>query len=192
MLKKLYDWTLSLSSGKYAPWALFGVSFAESSFFPIPPDPILIPMILANPRRVWWYAALCTIASVLGGFLGYAIGAFFFETVGQWLIHAYGMADKLDHFNTMYNQYGFWIILLKGLTPIPYKLVTIASGFAHYDLFWFTVASMGARGMRFFAVALLLRIYGDKIKDSIERNLGLSFFILLFFMVIGFVIVKYV
>ena len=130
MFKRLYEWTLRLAEKPRATWALGTISFAESSFFPIPPDVILVPMSLARPDKAWFYAGLCTVTSVLGGLVGYAIGALLYDSLGAWIINAYGYGDKVDEFRAMYAQWGAWIILLKGLTPIPYKLVTITSGFA--------------------------------------------------------------
>ena len=134
MLRRLYDWTMNLAASRHSVLALAGVAFAESSFFPIPPDVILVPMILANPARARYYAFICTIGSVAGGVLGYAIGALLFDTIGHWLISAYGYGERMDEFRAAYSAWGAWIILLKGLTPIPYKIVTIASGFAGYDI----------------------------------------------------------
>src|SRR5690606_32673772 len=139
MLRRLYRWVLSLAARPSAPKALVAISFAESSFFPIPPDVMLIPMCLARPKHAFWYGTICTIASVLGGLLGYAIGYLLYDTIGQFLIQLYGYGEQAEEFRTAYAEWGHWIILIKGLTPIPYKIVTITSGFAAYDLFWFTV-----------------------------------------------------
>ncbi|MEY9729575.1 membrane protein YqaA with SNARE-associated domain [Bradyrhizobium yuanmingense] len=164
------------------------VSFAESSFFPVPPDVMLIPMSLARPQRAWFYAAICTVTSVLGGVVGYAIGALLFDSVGQWLIQVYGLADKVDAFRASYAEWGAVIILLKGLTPIPYKLVTITSGFAGYNILLFVLCSIVARGGRFFVVAILLNRYGDWIRVRIERHLGLWVALGAIVLVLGFVI----
>ena len=137
MLKRIYDWCIDAAHKPYALWIMGAVSFAESSFFPIPPDVMLIPMSLARPQRAWLYATICTITSVLGGIVGYAIGALLFDSVGQWLIHVYGLGGKVDAFRASYAEWGAVIILLKGLTPIPYKLVTITSGFAGYNIVLF-------------------------------------------------------
>ncbi|MCC6949597.1 MAG: DedA family protein [Bradyrhizobiaceae bacterium] len=171
MLRRLYRWVLSLAERPSAPKALVAISFAESSFFPIPPDAMLIPMCLARPDRAFWYATLCTIASVLGGLLGYAIGYLLYDTVGQFLIQLYGYSEQAEEFRTAYAEWGHWIILIKGLTPIPYKIVTITSGFAAYDLFWFTVLSVITRGARFFIVATLLHFFGEPAREFIERRL---------------------
>ena len=171
MFKKLYDWTLSLAESPRATWALGAIAFAESSFFPLPPDLILVPMSLARPKRAWFYAGLCTIASVAGGVLGYIIGSALYESVGKWVIHFYGYDEKALVLRACYDKYGWLIILLKGLTPIPYKLVTITSGFAGYNIWLFILCSMIARGGRFFVLAVLLNRYGDFIRAELEKRL---------------------
>jgi membrane protein YqaA with SNARE-associated domain len=191
MLKGLYDGVIRLSKGKHALPALAAVSFAESSFFPVPPDVILVPMALANPEKARLYALVCTIASVLGGILGYAIGALLYDTVGHWLISAYGYGQGVEAFREAYAKWGAWIILIKGLTPIPYKIVTIASGFAGYNLFAFIVLSTITRGLRFFIEAELLRIYGEPIRGFIEERLTLVTTGFLAAIVGGFIIAKY-
>ncbi|HEY9211400.1 MAG TPA: YqaA family protein [Ancylobacter sp.] len=173
MLRRLYQWVIELSERPSASWALAGVSFAESSFFPVPPDVMLVPMCVARPDRAWWYAFVCTIASVVGGLFGYAIGALLYDTVGLFLIQLYGYGQKVDAFQQAYTQYGHWIILIKGLTPIPFKVVTITSGFAHYSLFWFVVLCVITRGARFFLVAALLYWIGPAARTFIEERLGL-------------------
>ncbi|WP_080654868.1 MULTISPECIES: YqaA family protein [Bradyrhizobium] len=188
MLKRIYDWCIDAAHKPYALWIMGIVSFAESSFFPVPPDVMLIPMSLARPQRAWLYAAVCTVTSVLGGIVGYAIGALLFDSVGQWLIQVYGLADKVDAFRASYAEWGAVIILLKGLTPIPYKLVTITSGFAGYNIILFILCSIVARGGRFFVVAILLNRYGDWIRVRIERHLGLWVALGAIVLVLGFVI----
>src|ERR1043166_6079647 len=145
MLRRLYDWCIDAAGKPHAAWLMGAVSFAESSVFPIPPDTMLIPMSLARPDKAWYFATLCTVTSVAGGLLGYFIGAVLYDSIGQWLLHIYGLGNKVDGFREAYNQYGAWIILLKGVTPIPYKLVTIVSGFARFNLFLFVVCSIVAR-----------------------------------------------
>jgi len=172
MLKRIYDWCIDAAHKPYALWIMGAVAFAESSFFPVPPDVMLIPMSLARPQRAWVYAAICTATSVLGGLLGYAIGALLFDSVGHWLIQVYGLGDKVDAFRASYAEWGAVIILLKGLTPIPYKLVTITSGFAGYNIWLFILCSVVARGGRFFMVAVLLNRYGDFIRKELEKRLG--------------------
>ncbi|WP_375158562.1 YqaA family protein [Bradyrhizobium sp. RDT46] len=188
MLKRIYDWCIDAAHKPYALWIMGAVSFAESSFFPVPPDVMLIPMSLARPQRAWLYAAICTVTSVLGGVVGYAIGALLFDSVGQWLIQVYGLADKVDAFRASYAEWGAVIILLKGLTPIPYKLVTITSGFAGYNILLFILCSIVARGGRFFVVAILLNRYGDWIRVRIERHLGLWVALGAIVLVLGFVV----
>jgi membrane protein YqaA with SNARE-associated domain len=173
MLNRLYARTLALASSPRALWWLAIVAFAESSFFPIPPDALLIPMALARPDKAWRFALVCTIASVIGGALGYFIGYAVFDQLARPLIAFYGYGAKFDAFQTMYAQYGLWIILIKGLTPIPYKIVTIASGAAHFDFAVFMAASVATRGARFFLVATLLHFFGDSVRDFIERRLTL-------------------
>jgi membrane protein YqaA with SNARE-associated domain len=173
MLRRIYDWCIDAAHKPYAMWILGAVAFAESSFFPVPPDVMLIPMSLARPQRAWLYASVCTAASVLGGLLGYAIGALLYDSLGHWLIQFYGLGGKVESFRAGYAEYGAWIILLKGLTPIPYKLVTITSGFANYNIWLFVGLSVIARGGRFFMVAILLNRYGEWIRARIEKRLGL-------------------
>jgi membrane protein YqaA with SNARE-associated domain len=187
MLKRIYDWCIDAAHKPYALWILGAVAFAESSFFPVPPDVMLIPMSLARPQRAWLYAMVCTATSVLGGLLGYAIGALLFDSVGHWLIQVYGLGDKVDAFRASYAEWGAVIILLKGLTPIPYKLVTITSGFAGYNLVLFILCSIVARGGRFFIVAILLNRYGDWIRVRMEKHLGLVVAIGAAVLVLGFV-----
>ncbi len=188
MLKRIYNWCIDAADKPYALWILFAVSFAESSFFPIPPDVMLAPMSLARPKRAWLYAGVCTIASVLGGVLGYAIGALLYNSVGQWLINVYGLSGKVETFRQSYAEWGSLIILLKGLTPIPYKLVTITSGFAGYNISLFVLFSLITRGARFFIAAALFNRYGDWIRERIERHLTLWVTVFAAVLVGGFVI----
>ena len=191
MLKRIYDWCIDAAHKPYALWIMGIVSFAESSFFPVPPDVMLIPMSLARPQRAWLYATVCTATSVLGGILGYAIGAWLYDTLGQWLISAYGYGDNFEAFREAYAKWGAWIILIKGLTPIPFKIVTIASGFAGYNFFMFVVLSFITRGARFFLEAELLRIYGEPIRGFIEKRLTLVTTGFVAAVVGGFLIAKY-
>jgi membrane protein YqaA with SNARE-associated domain len=186
MLKRIYDWCVRAADKPYALWVLAAVAFAESSFFPIPPDVMLAPMSLAQPKRAWLFAAVCTAASVIGGLLGYAIGALLYDSVGHWLISLYGLGGKVEAFRASYAQWGAVIILLKGLTPIPYKLVTITSGFAGYNIGLFVLFSIITRGGRFFIAALILNRYGDWIRVRIEQHLGLFVLILIVALVLGF------
>ena len=184
MFKKLYQWTLSLAESPRATWALGIIAFAESSFFPLPPDLILVPMSLAKPKKAWFYAGLCTIASVAGGVLGYLIGSVLYESVGKWVIHFYGYDEKALVLRACYDKYGWLIILLKGLTPIPYKLVTIVSGFAGYSIFLFIALSLLTRGARFYILAGILNRFGEPIKRLLDRHFA-PFMILILVMIVG-------
>ncbi|SOR32167.1 putative membrane protein, putative DedA family protein [Methylorubrum extorquens] len=190
MIRRLYEWILALAAKPSAPWALGAVAFAESSFFPVPPDAMMVPMAVSRPDRVWLYATIATVASVLGGLLGYAIGALLFDSVGVWLFNLYGLADKAETFQASYATYGHWVILLKGLTPIPYKLVTITSGFAHYSLFWFMLLSVITRGARFFLLAWLLGRYGIGIRAVLDRHLNVVAGLFAAVVILGFVAFK--
>lgn len=188
MLKKMYDWIMREAASKRAKQSLFAVAFAESSFFPIPPDVMLIPMVLAQPKDWLKLVGIATVGSVIGGVFGYAIGYFLLDTVGQWIIHLYHMDTKLADFQQAFAEHGVMIILLKGLTPIPYKLVTIASGIAHFPLLPFILASIVTRAGRFALVAGLLRLFGDKAKPFIEKHLSWILLAVLVLVIIGFVI----
>ena len=190
-VRKIYDKMLELSEGKGAMMALFAVAFAESSFFPIPPDIMLIPMILATPSKAWRIAGLATLASVLGGYFGYAIGVFFFDLIAEPLLSFYGYLEKFQTFENYYHEYGAWIVFGAGLTPFPYKIITIASGAVHLDLLVFSVSSVLARGGRFFVVAWLLKKYGAPMKIFIEKNLGWLSVLFLILLIGGFAILKY-
>ena len=189
MLRRLCDWCIDTAGKPHAAWVLGAMSFAESSFFPVPPDVMLIPMSLARPERAWFFATICTLTSVAGGLLGYFIGAVLYDTVGLWLIHLYGYGDKVETFRAGYTQYGALIILLKGLTPIPYKLVTISSGFAGFNLPLFVILSLITRGARFFVEAFLLNRYGARARYIIEKRLGLWTGLAAVGVVIGFIVV---
>ena len=188
MLQSYYDRFTALSRSKNAPYVLAAVSFAESSFFPIPPDVMLIPMALAEPKRAWTYAGICTVASVLGGLLGYAIGALLYDSLGVWLLHFYGYTSKFEQFRVWYQQYGAAVILIKGLLPIPYKLVTIASGVAGYNLFWFVVMSFITRGARFYAEAGIFNRWGGTLGPLIRDNVTAVVLGSIAFIVFGFYI----
>jgi membrane protein YqaA with SNARE-associated domain len=185
MLRRLYDWCVAAADKPHALWTLTGVAFAESSFFPLPPDIMLIPMSLARPDRAYLFAAWCTAASVAGGVVGYGIGALLYDSVGAWLIHLYGYGEKVEAFRAAYAQWGAWIILLKGLTPIPYKIVTITSGFAGYNFALFVGLSVITRGARFFLLAALLNRFGEPARHIIEKRLGLWTLLLAVVLVIG-------
>jgi len=191
MLRGLYNWTMGLAGHRYALWALAIVSFAESSIFPIPPDILMIPMILARPNRAILIASVCLIASVLGGIAGYAIGALFYDQIGAPILAALGKADAMAEFNTRFNDLGFWPVLIAGLTPFPYKVITIMSGWTGLPLGTFIVTSIIARGIRFFVIAALLRQFGAPLRDFIERRLGLMFTVFIIILLGGFYAVRF-
>jgi membrane protein YqaA with SNARE-associated domain len=172
MLRKIYDWCIAEAGSPHATWIMGFVSFIESSFFPVPPDAMLIPMSLARPDKAYFYATVCTITSVAGGVLGWLIGYYLYESVGQWLMALYGYGDKVEAFREAYREWGAWIIVLKGVTPIPYKIVTVASGISAYPIIPFILLSFIARGTRFYLVAFLLNRYGPRARVIIEERLG--------------------
>ncbi|KNG92806.1 YqaA family protein [Pseudaestuariivita atlantica] len=190
MIRRLYDWTLRLAEHPRALWALFFVSFIEASVFPIPPDVLMIPMILAASRRAWLVAATALVGSVLGGLLGYAIGAFAFDSVGAPLLEAMGKSASMEAFNDRFNGVGFWAVLVAGLTPFPFKVITIMSGWTGMPLATFIVTSIIARALRFFIVAALLWKFGAPIRDFIERRLGWAFAAFLVVLIAGFAAVR--
>lgn len=189
MFRGLYDWTLRLANHRHAIRSMAAVSFAESSFFPIPPDVMLVPMILARRDQAWLIATVCTITSVAGGIFGYAIGYFLYDSVGQWLINVYGLQEGALEFRSWYAEWGAAIILVKGLTPIPFKLVTIASGLAAFNFPLFVVTALVTRGARFFIIAALLKRYGAPIQEFIERRLNLVGMAFLLALAGGFAVV---
>jgi membrane protein YqaA with SNARE-associated domain len=191
VIYRLYSRTLAVAAHRHAMAALALIAFAESSFLPLPPDILLVPMTLAQPRRAWLIAAVCTIASVAGGYVGYAIGYFLFDTIGLRVLEFYHMMDKYEAFKTAFAEWGAWIIVIKGLTPIPYKLVTIASGAAQFDLATFTLASLVSRSLRFFLLAALLWRFGEPIRNFIERRLMLVTSMIAAVLVGGFVVLRY-
>lgn len=192
MIRRLYDWTLGLAAHRHAPIALFAIAFIESSVFPIPPDILLIPMILAAREKAWRYALLCMIGSVLGGIAGYAIGHFLFESVGRPVLQLYGYGAKFEQFRDYYNHWGAWAVFIAGVTPFPYKVITILSGVTALNPLVFIVASVLARGLRFFVIAALIWKFGPPIRDFIERRLGLVFTIFVVGLIGGFFVVKLV
>ncbi len=190
-MRKIYDWMMRHASGPRAPYALGAVSFAESSVFPIPPDIMLIPMVLADRAKAWRHAALATITSVLGGMLGYAIGYYLFQTLGEPILKFYGYAGRVDQVLAWFRDNGVLILIAKGMTPIPYKLLTITAGAAKMDLLSFTLASIVARAMRFFLVAGLLYFFGEPIRTFIEKRLTLVTTVFVVALIGGFIAVKY-
>lgn len=192
MLRALYDWTMNLAASRHAAKALGFVSFIESSVFPIPPDALLIPMVLSERARAWWYAFVCTAASVLGALLGYAIGALLFEAVAEPILNIYGYDEKFRTFAGKYNEWGAWAVLIAGLTPFPFKVITIASGATKLSIPVFVLASIVARGIRFYVVAGLVYYFGPPVRDFVEKRLGLVFTVSLALLIGGFVLIKYV
>jgi membrane protein YqaA with SNARE-associated domain len=191
VLRRVYDWTMDFAANRNAMWALFVVAFIESSFFPLPPDILLIPMVLAAREKAWKIAGISTLGSVLGGMAGYGIGFFLYESVGLPLLELYGKVETFKEFQGLYNEWGAWVVGMGGLTPFPYKVITIASGVTHLDLMTFVIASVLSRGARFYLESLLLWYFGEPIRDFVERYLGWLVgggFVLLFG---GFVAVKY-
>ncbi len=191
MLRGLYNWTMGLAGHRHALWALAIVSFAESSIFPIPPDILMIPMILARPNRAFLIASVCLIASVFGGIAGYAIGALSYDQIGAPILAALGKTDAMAEFNTRFNDLGFWPVLIAGLTPFPYKVITIMSGWTGLPLGTFIATSIIARGIRFFVIAALLRQFGAPLRDFIERRLGLMFTLFIVILLGGFYAVRF-
>ncbi|WP_068084011.1 YqaA family protein [Polycladidibacter stylochi] len=190
MLRRLYDWTLSLAEGRKAPYALGTVAFAESSFFPIPPDILLIPMVIAKRNSAWWFAFIATLTSVLGGMLGYYIGAALFSQVAEPLLQFYGYSEKYQQFRSIFDDYGWWFVFFAGLTPFPYKVITISSGAFGLSLPVFIFASLVSRALRFFVVAGLLYFFGPAMRDFIEKRLGLVFTVFMVCLLGGFALLK--
>ncbi len=191
LVRYIYDKTINLSGSKNALGWLFVISFVESSFFPIPPDIMLIPMVLATPKKAWRIAGVCTLASVIGAYLGYVIGFYFFELIAEPLLNFYGYLDKFNEFKHLYEAWGAWIVFGAGITPFPYKIITIASGVVHLNLVVFTIASIIARGIRFFLIAWLLKTYGEKMRHFIEKNLDWLSILFLILLLGGFLLIKF-
>lgn len=191
MLRRLYDWAMGMAASRQAPYALAGVSFAESSFFPLPPDVMLIPMVVADRKSAWWNAMLCTIFSVLGGVFGYLIGMYLFEPLARPIIEFYHYESAFERLQEWFEVYGLLIVFVAGFTPVPYKVFTIASGFAGLALPVFILGSVISRGARFFLVAALLYFFGPSIRDFIEKRLGLMTVIFTVLLVGGFVAIRF-
>lgn len=189
MLRGLYNWTISLAQSPHALWALAVVAFIESSFFPIPPDVLMIPMIIARPSRAFVIAGVALVASVLGGLFGYYIGAALMETIGQPILDAYGKGDSFEEMRAVFNEYGAWAVVIAGVTFLPFKVITIASGMTGLSLPVFIASSIFARALRFFLVAALLWKFGEPIRDFIEKRLGLMFILFCVFLIGGFALV---
>ncbi len=192
MLKPLYNRILKLSARKDAVWWMSAVSFAESSFFPLPPDIMLVPMCLAEPKKLWRYTNICALASLIGGLFGYAVGFYLFESVGRLIIDVYNAQESFQRFQDMFAEFGPWFLILKGITPIPYKLLTITAGFAHLDLTVFILCSIVARFSRFYMIAILLHFYGPQVRDIIEKRLMLVTTVLLVIIIGGLLSFKFV
>lgn len=191
ILRALYDWTMRLAATRHATAALAFVSLIESSVFPIPPDVLLIPMVLANRAKALWYASVATVSSVAGGLIGYGIGALLFEAIAKPILNLYGYLEQFDRFADYYNSWGAWAVLVAGITPFPFKVITIASGATHLSLTVFIVASVVARAIRFFLVAGLLYWFGPPIRTFIEARLGLMFTLFMVLLIGGFVVARY-
>jgi membrane protein YqaA with SNARE-associated domain len=191
MMRRFYDWMMRMAAHPKAPHALFGIAFVESSIFPIPPDVMLVPMILAQRGKAWWYATICTVGSVIGGLAGYAIGYFFFEYIGEPILTFYGYGAKFHDTANLFNAWGVWILIAKGWTPFPYKVLTIAAGAFKMSIGPFILASIVARAMRFYLVAGLLYWFGEPIREFVERRLGLVTTVFVIALVGGFVAIRY-
>lgn len=191
MIRALYDWVLRLAAHRRANTALASISFAESSFFPIPPDVLLIPMVLAKRHKWIFLASLCTVASVAGAFLGYYIGAVLFETIGEPILAFYGKADSFAQVSEWYNSWGGWGVLFAAITPFPYKVLTIFSGATGLNLVTFLIVSVIGRSFRFFLVSFLLYKFGPPVQAFIEKRLGLMFTLGMVLLIGGFVMVRY-
>lgn len=192
MLRKLYDWVFRLAEHRRATWALAGISFAESSVFPIPPDTLLIPMVLAKRHKWIYYATICLAASILGAFLGYFLGAVLYDSIGKPILEFYGKEDAFEKIKDWNDKWGGWGILLAAVTPFPYKVITIFSGFTHLSLIQFTIVSVIGRGLRFFLVAGLIYKVGEPIREFVEKRLALMFTLATLLLVGGFVLVKFI
>ncbi|MBF0421974.1 MAG: DedA family protein [Magnetococcales bacterium] len=192
MLQKLYSWAMAKAEHRHAEAWMATISFVESSVFPVPPDILLIPMALASPEKWFRLAMVCTISSVVGGYLGYAIGFFFMDTLGMAILDLFRLTDTFHALKPMVDQYGVWVIIVKGATPIPYKLITIAAGAFHFDLMKFTLASLIARGVRFFLLTFLLWKFGPGIRDFIEKRLMWVMLGTVAVMILGVVMLKFI
>lgn len=192
MLKRAYDWVVSYASHPNAVWVLFAVTFVESSISPIPPLPLLIPMCIARPNRAWFYALICSAGAVTGGYFGYAIGSLLYDTLGQWIIGIYGLKDKANELVEKSQDVWFWVLLTKGLTPIPFKIVTIMSGFLHFDIIKFTIGMVISRVTFFMMIAVALYYYGENIRLFIEKHLPMATLGLFAIIIGGFFILPFI
>ena len=192
IIRRLYHWLLDLAKKPYAIPIAALISFIESSFFPIPPDVIMIPMIIANPKRAWLIALIITVSSVMGGLFGYWIGSGLYDTLGHKIVAFYGAMEHFEEFQIFYEEYGAWAVFTAGITPFPYKIITITSGILHLDLYTFIFASLAARGIRFFAIAALLWYFGDRIKIFIDKYLGIISILIVLIAISGFILLKFI
>ncbi len=193
LLRKLYDWTLEKSKDPKAPWFLAVISFSESSFFPIPPDIILIPMVVAKRAKAWFFAFICTISSVLGGVAGYLIGYFFYLTIGEFIIELYSYQSEYSDFQSKYEgEIWLWFVFFAGLTPFPFKIITIASGALKINMISFIAIALVSRGLRFYLVATLLKFFGNYIKEYIDKYFNLFTFVFFILLIGGFIFIKYI
>ena len=192
IFRKLYDWTLDQSSKKYATWFLAFISFIESSFFPIPPDIILIPIIIAKRTKAFMLAFICTVSSVIGGLFGYLIGFALFNSIGIVLVNFYNMQKYISDLTEYYNNYGVWFVLIAGFTPLPFKVITIASGLFQLNLVVFLVCSLISRGCRFYLIATLLYFFGESIKNFIDRYFNILTVLFFILLISGIFILKYI
>ena len=192
LLRKVYDWTLEKSKHPKAAWFLSIISFAESSFFPIPPDIILIPMIISNRIKAWYYAFICTLSSVFGGIFGYLIGSFFYSTIGTIIVSYYSLEDQFGSFENYYNEFGILVVLGASFTPFPYKFITIASGVFGLNIYLFIFVSLIGRGLRFFIIALLLNMFGKIIREYIDKYFNLLALIFFVLLILSFLFIKFI
>lgn len=192
MLRRLYEWTMRLAEHPRSEWALAGVSFSESSFFPIPPDVLLAPMIMANRKKTWRYCIICTVSSAIGGVFGYLIGLLLMDTIGQWIINLYGLQESFEIAREKFNELGWLMVLLGGgFTPLPYKVITILSGITQLNFLVFLLVGTFARGTRFLITCSVLYWLGPKAKEMIEKRLGLAFILLIIIIVGGLYLAKF-
>ncbi|MBI5598687.1 MAG: DedA family protein [Deltaproteobacteria bacterium] len=192
MLRRTYNWVLEWAHTPYGAWALFAVAFAESSFFPIPPDVLLIALSVSRPEKSFRYAAVSSVGSVLGGIFGYVIGLYFMDAVGHHIVEIYGLADRYAYIQQLYRQYDAWAVGIAGFTPIPYKLFTIAAGAFRIDFLVFVIASVISRSARFFLVGLLIYKYGVGIKALIDRYFNILTVAFTVLLLLSFIVIKFV
>ena len=191
MLRRSYDWTMRLAAHRRALPILGLIAFIESSFFPIPPDAMLVPMVLAKPKHWFRIASVCTLASVAGGVFGYLIGMFLYDTLGVILVDFYNLSDEIHDFSSLYNEWGGWIVFGAGLTPFPYKMITIASGLSNLDLLLFITASIGGRGLRFFLLAGILSWFGPIIQATLDRYISALTILIFILLISSVIVIKY-